>query len=156
MDYFRASRREGEDSASFLSRLSAIANEADIDQLGKDENLLFVFLAGDKDDEIRKLVAHRPSTSIEELHLIVNQRVQFLNEDDALASGQGQRATVAAVHRQQRPAPQRQQRHTHQRRSARPPRTSAAPAAGARSEESIVGVASVVAALNTIQTIALS
>ena len=71
--YFRAGRKSGEDSDAFLTRLVALYKDSDIDGLTKHENLLFVFLAGNRDDEIRRIVSLRGSTSLEVLRDIVNQ-----------------------------------------------------------------------------------
>ena len=83
--YFRATRNPGEDSDAFLTRLVALYKEADVDSLTKHDNLLFVFLAGDKDDEIRRIVSHRESTSLEDLRMIVNRRTRYLREDSAIS-----------------------------------------------------------------------
>ena len=78
--YFRASRKSGEESDAFLTRLVALYKEADIDNLSKQDNLLFVFLAGNGDDEIRKIVSHRDATSLEQLRDIVNRRARHIRE----------------------------------------------------------------------------
>ena len=83
--YFRASRKSGEDSDAFLTRLVALYKDADIDGLTKHENLLFVFLAGNRDDEIRRIVSLRGSTSLDVLRDIVNQRSRYIREDAAIS-----------------------------------------------------------------------
>ena len=96
VELFNVTKRKGEDSSSFLTRVKSLGLDADIGLLDTEGILAFIFLAADGDEEIRKEVSRQKTTSLNVVRDIVEERVTHLRENEA-ANLKAKSSTVAAI-----------------------------------------------------------
>ena len=103
MELFWSKPTASKNVSTFLSRLVDAASEADIELISQDELIVFVFLTCFLDEKIWEIVAARSILKLEDLRLITDQRVDFLNGEEAINSSKTN-AVIAAVGSTPRPA----------------------------------------------------